>query len=131
MSYKEDILRLRAEGKSYGEISHELGCSKGTVAYYLKETTEDLAVTVADPQHTKKIITYMDNYKMKRPCNGCGQFLHSSQMDLFDPQLEQQIIKSVVDVDTYEAAKRQVVQAKFLCANCNRLRKFREETKGK
>ena len=132
MSYKEDILRLRAEGKSYGEISNELGCSKGTVAYYLKETTEDSGKEIImDTQYTKKITTYMDNYKMKRPCNGCGQYLHHSQMDLFEAELEQKIISSVVDVDTFEAAKRQITQVKFLCSNCNRLRKFKEDNKGK
>lgn len=35
--YKEDILRLREEGKSYREIESQLGCSKGTIAYHLGE----------------------------------------------------------------------------------------------
>lgn len=34
---KEDILRLRAEGKSYNQIVAELNCSKGTVAYHCGE----------------------------------------------------------------------------------------------
>lgn len=37
MKHKENILKLRAEGKSYNEICEELGCSKGTVAYHLGE----------------------------------------------------------------------------------------------
>lgn len=32
--YQEDILKLRAEGKSYKEICEILGCSKSTVSYY-------------------------------------------------------------------------------------------------
>ncbi len=31
---KEDILRLRAEGKSYNEIARELGCSKSVISYH-------------------------------------------------------------------------------------------------
>lgn len=31
---KENILKLRSEGKSYNEISKILGCSKGTIAYH-------------------------------------------------------------------------------------------------
>lgn len=31
---KDEILRLRQEGKSYNEICRLLGCSKGTVAYH-------------------------------------------------------------------------------------------------
>lgn len=37
MNHKENILRLRAEGKSYNEIQAELGCSKGTIAYHCGE----------------------------------------------------------------------------------------------
>lgn len=31
---KEDILRLRKEGKSYNKIKELLGCSKGTISYH-------------------------------------------------------------------------------------------------
>lgn len=31
---KEQILKLRAEGKTYNEIKKELNCSKGTIAYH-------------------------------------------------------------------------------------------------
>jgi len=31
---KNEILRLRAEGKTYNEIKKALGCSKGTIAYH-------------------------------------------------------------------------------------------------
>ena len=33
--HRDDILRLRAEGKSYREIQKELGCSSSTVSYHL------------------------------------------------------------------------------------------------
>lgn len=134
MSYKEDILRLRAEGKTYGEISQELGCSKGTVAYYLKDTQEYEVKEVKMPSNTiysDKIVTYIENYKIKRPCVSCSQYLHHSQMDFFDASLEDKIVKFVIDQETYEEAKRQVTQLKFICSNCNRLRVFKEENKGK
>ncbi len=135
MSYKEDILRLRAEGKSYAEISQELGCSKGTVAYYLKEVPQSLVKEVKmSPKNTEysdKVLNYIDNYKVKRPCLDCGQYLHHSQMDFVDESLESQIVNSVVDQETYEEAKRQITQLKFLCSNCNRLHKFKEANKGK
>lgn len=35
--YKQDIIRLRKQGKSYRQIEDELGCSKGTVAYNCKQ----------------------------------------------------------------------------------------------
>jgi len=38
---KEQILNLRAEGKSYNDIISIVGCSKGLVAYYCNNTTKD------------------------------------------------------------------------------------------
>ena len=37
---KEDILRLRAEGKSYRDISRELGCSKSVISYHCGNGSE-------------------------------------------------------------------------------------------
>ena len=130
MSYKEDILRLRAEGKSYSEISDALGCSKGTVAYYLKEGTAD-APAVKENAYTDKVLTYIENFKIKRPCVSCSQYLHPSQLDALTGESVDSILSMVVDKETFEESKRKVSQLKFICANCDRLRKFREENKGK
>ena len=32
--YKEDIVRLRKQGKTYDEIEEELGCSRGIISYH-------------------------------------------------------------------------------------------------
>ena len=34
---KEEILKLRKEGKTYNEIVKILGCSKGTVSYHCSD----------------------------------------------------------------------------------------------
>ena len=34
---KEEILRLRQEGKTYTQIQDILGCSKGTISYHCGE----------------------------------------------------------------------------------------------
>ena len=34
---KEDILKLRSQGKTYSEIQEELGCSKSTISYHCGE----------------------------------------------------------------------------------------------
>jgi predicted transcriptional regulator len=132
MSYKEDILRLRAEGKSYGEISNELGCSKGTVAYYLKDDTKDIVImdTFKDPEFYNKVLTYIDNFKEKRPCISCGSYFHKSQLDPRDNEDVIKIAESVFDKKSFEDAKRRISQLKFICANCGRLRQFKIESKG-
>jgi DNA-binding CsgD family transcriptional regulator len=35
--YKEDIIRLRKQGKSYRKIENELGCSRGLISYHCKQ----------------------------------------------------------------------------------------------
>jgi CRISPR/Cas system Type II protein with McrA/HNH and RuvC-like nuclease domain len=40
---KEDILRLRAEGKTYNEIQDLLKCSKGTISYHCGKNQKDKA----------------------------------------------------------------------------------------
>ena len=43
--YKEDIIRLRRQKKSYREIEDKLSCSKGTIAYHCKqEGLEDIGL---------------------------------------------------------------------------------------
>ncbi len=37
MKYKEHILKMRAEGKTYKEICETIGCSKATVSYHCGE----------------------------------------------------------------------------------------------
>lgn len=37
MSYKQDIIRLREQEKTYDEIKEELGCSKGTISYHCRQ----------------------------------------------------------------------------------------------
>lgn len=128
MSLKEDIIKLRNEGKSFGEIQTILGCSKGTISYHLKstETTTKAEVSpVATTTLQDKALTYVNNYKTKRPCNSCGQYLHESQLDPADDTAVDAIISAVVDKETLEEAKLKVSQLKFICANCDRLRKFR------
>jgi len=50
-THKDDILRLRAEGKSYRTIAKELGCAKSTVAYHCSEGEKEksLARKKRDP----------------------------------------------------------------------------------
>jgi predicted transcriptional regulator len=127
-NYKEDIIRLRNEGKSYGEISEILGCSKGTVAYYLKDKTDKPTETVAKVStspYTDKVIAYINNIKGTKPCVICGQYLHQSQLDALDGTDIDKIVATVFDKESLGESKRKIGQLKFICANCDRLRQFK------
>jgi hypothetical protein len=74
----------------------------------------------------EKALKYLENYKLKRPCVGCNQMLHSSQLDPVDGTNVDAIIKGITDKETYEKSKLKIAQLLFICANCNRLKKFKE-----
>lgn len=73
MTYENDILRLRSLGKSYKEISKDLGCSKSTVSYYLgvnqksrtKERTE--AKRNSNPLYKSYTFFLYRTYESKTP----------------------------------------------------------------
>ena len=74
----------------------------------------------------EKVLKYVENYKLKRPCVGCNQMLHSSQLDPVDGTNVDKIVKETTDKESFEKAKLKIAQLAFICANCNRLKKFRE-----
>lgn len=130
MSLKEDIIKLRSEGKSFAEIQEQLGCSKGTISYHLKMAEQRViakkegAKPMVNNLH-EKALTYIENYKLKRPCISCSQYLHSSQLDPEDGTVIEDLLKTIVDAETLEESKHKISQLKFICANCDRLRKFK------
>lgn len=71
---KEDILKLREEGKSYREISRLLGCSKGSVSYYCGKGQKEKA--------RLRVKNYRSGYEIKpktikkeRCCKNCNSKL--------------------------------------------------------
>lgn len=64
MEHKENILKLRADGKSYREIAKELGCAKSTVVYHCgdgqKEKTRNRN---RKSRKTNPIAKKVDNFK--------------------------------------------------------------------
>jgi hypothetical protein len=66
--YKDEIIRLRKQGKSYREIESELDCSKGTIAYHCKrERLEDTGMKnePIDNEKEKKIGQYYKDHTGK------------------------------------------------------------------
>ena len=44
MTYKDEIVRLHKEGKSYNQIKDILGCSKGTISYHIGEGQKEKTI---------------------------------------------------------------------------------------
>lgn len=68
MGYKEDIIRLRKQGKSYREIKSKLGCSKGNISYHCKQeglANPNLDNTPISDEKKKKINSYYKNHTLE------------------------------------------------------------------
>jgi 5-methylcytosine-specific restriction endonuclease McrA len=84
---KEEILKLRDEGKSYKEIVDILGCSKGTVCYhcgsgqkdktlartYLKRKNTFISQRVENFQYGRKLKDKTEDFQRTRFSNSLGK----------------------------------------------------------
>lgn len=123
MQHKENILRLRAEGKSYRQIQDILGCSKGTIAYHLgpgqkdktKERNKDLRATNVDK--IRKI-------KEDSGCIDCGERYPHFMLE-FDHLPEYEKFGSPANIArrySMEKALIETAKCDVVCANCHKIR---------
>lgn len=129
MRHKENILRLRAEGKTYNQIRDELGCSKGTIAYHcgtgVKEKTKQRNVSTRDRQ-----ILSLREYKEKVGCVDCGEKYPHWMLD-FDHLPEHEKLGSpthLVRTLSVEKAWEEVFKCNVVCPNCHRIRSYARGT---
>lgn len=79
---KENILKLRSEGKSYQEICQTLGCTKSTVAYHCNRTTKDKVIQ-KNNEYRKKIPLIVKVDRFKRDSNNKGNCNYTTK-DVID-----------------------------------------------
>lgn len=60
---KEEILKLREEGKSYSEIQNILGCSKSTISYYCGSEQKTKAYGRVKNRRQDKLLEKVERYK--------------------------------------------------------------------
>lgn len=124
MKHKENILRLRAEGKTYNEIVSELGCAKSTVAYHCgldqKEKTRYRTNGLRE-----EITRFLVDYKESRGCTDCGGMYPYWVLDLDHIEEKSFTIshyrKFTVNLDNI---KEEVRKCEVVCANCHRTRTY-------
>lgn len=120
--YKEEILKLHKEGKSYNQIKDALGCSKGTISYFLgagqKEKTQN---RTRDKRN--KIRAYIQDYKQSHSCKDCGENYPYWMMDfdhLGDKEFNIGSFQS--KISTIEMVQKEIEKCDVVCANCHRNR---------
>jgi predicted transcriptional regulator len=124
MKHKENILRLRAEGKSYNQIADELGCSKGTVSYHIgfgqKEKTKNI-----QGRNREAINDYIRSVKESAPCADCENYYGYWIMD-FDHVKEKsfEISNYKNHTGSFQRVKEEIAKCDVVCANCHRDRTY-------
>ena len=64
---KEEILKLRNEGKTYNEIKKELNCSKGTISYYCNSEQKQKTLNRTKKRRENIIIQKLGNFRSRKP----------------------------------------------------------------
>jgi len=124
MKHKEQIFKLRSEGKSYREIQEILGCSKGTIAYHLgsgqKEKTRD-----NQRKHRTFIKAYIQEYKQSRGCMDCKEDYPYWMLDLDHIRdKEYNISRAARHTSDIEKIKIEIEKCEVVCSNCHRVRTY-------
>jgi len=115
----EQIQSLYSEGMSYRKIQDELGCSKGTISYYLGQgQKEKTAQRQRDRRGEIKIL--LQEYKQNSICADCKedypywilQFDHLSDKEFG--------LSGVWAVTTdLDRIKKEIEKCEVVCANCH------------
>lgn len=119
---KEDILRLRAEGKTYDEIRDALGCSKSTISHHCGEGQKEKTVQRTF-ESRKTIKHFIKWYKEDKGCADCGGKFDSHVLDfdhLYDKSFNLANFKT--HTNSLERVKEEIAKCDVVCSNCHRVR---------
>lgn len=126
----DNIKKLAQEGKSYREIQSQLGCSKGTISYYLgvgqREKTRGRA-----RDSRNKVIKFLQEYKQNHSCTDCGENYPYWIME-FDHLKDKLFSISHWNSKTIslDVIKQEIAKCELVCSNCHKNRTHYRSIKG-
>ena len=123
--HKDDILKLRADGKTYKEIQNILGCSKGTISYHLGEGQKE---KTRDRSNRSRTLLKRKLWEIKEEsgCMDCGEMYPHWMLD-FDHRPEHDKIDSqsqIVHKYSWDRAIEELNKCDIVCPNCHRMRTY-------
>jgi len=123
MKHKESILRLGSEGKSYGEIQKELGCSKGTISYHLGAGQKEKTFKRSRDSRSANL-EKLRKIKEDSGCVDCGEkyphfVLHFDHL----PEYEKiDVVSNMARRYSWAKAIEEMEKCEIVCANCHNIR---------
>ena len=132
--YRDNIIRLKKEGKTYLEIVDMLKCSKSTVSYCLSIKQQERANKTRREPSTKIRIfknrkegvlrnrLYVNEYLKNHPCIDCGNSdIRVLEFDHVRGIKEGNICHSVKNAWSMERLKNEIAKCEIRCCNCHRI----------
>lgn len=125
MKHKDKIIELHKEGKSYSQISAELGCSKGTIAYHVGVGVKDRK-SAKQRDRRNKIRKYIQQYKQDAGCTDCKEDYPYYMLDFDHRPDEQKLfnISSWSNRSGFDEVVKEISKCDVVCANCHRIRTY-------
>ena len=120
----ESIVRLREEGNTYSQIQQKLGCSKGTISYWLGAGQKEKNMRRTRDRRYK-IAKYLQSIKQSRPCADCGENYPYWMME-FDHLRDKEFNLSGFkgSQEKMESIVAEVEKCEVVCSNCHKNRTF-------
>ena len=132
--YKDDIIRLKQEGKTYLEIVDILKCSKSIVSYYSSNKQKEREYKrrrepsnkIRTFKNRKKGVLrnriYVDEYLKNHPCVDCGNSdIRVLEFDHVRGIKDDHICKAVRNAWSLERLKKEIAKCEIRCCNCHRI----------
>ena len=117
---REQILRLKQEGKTYNEIKEIVGCSKGTISYYCgegqKEKTSQRRI-----DFRRKNQLWLEEFKKTLKCSKCEESRHwVLDFHHTNPEEKEKSVSKLIKTSTKEKVLEEIDKCVVLCSNCHR-----------
>jgi hypothetical protein len=128
MTVKEQILKLRKEGKTYDEIAREVECSKGTISYHCgKGQKEKSRLRQLKEKHKLWKREYRRNQKIKllemfgNKCSRCGYDKSPAALHFhhIDPENKNFDMRGKMGSIAFDKCVEEAKKCIVLCANCH------------
>jgi hypothetical protein len=116
---KENILKLRSEGKSYRQIEEILGCSRATISFHCGKGQKQKTYT--RKAEARKKFRILLRKEAGGRCSICGYDKCIDALDFHHPNDDKDgEVSDLLTQRGYKAAKMEAEKCKLICANCHR-----------
>ena len=116
---KENILRLRNEGKSYNEIVSILGCSKATVSYHCSDSVKENFKKYRNINRKKVIVELKEAAGKKCIICGYNRCLSALHFHHINPSQKTENVSSINYNKGKYAAIEESKKCILICGNCH------------